>query len=160
MNKLMKIMSLVIMLIVMTSCVAFAQNSEKTNVTYNWQNVDVGPAEEFSYDFDTNSIKYARNADGSINKNIIVYQEKKTNIVPMSSEFNYYTITKCQLNVEQQSICFGEETFYTKKDKFRWAETPMYLTWITVSRDSIGGMRFMQIVEYARAHDDILTSRS
>lgn len=36
----------------------------------------------------------------------------------------------------------------------------MYLTWLQLVSDSIGGLRFVQIVEYARAHDDILTSRA
>lgn len=160
MNKMMKIVYLLMMLLIVNTCVVFAQSDNKNAQVYNWQSLDVGPAEDYIYALDTNSIKYARNEDGSINKNIIIYQEKKTNNVAMSTEFNYYSITKCQLNVEQTSICFGDESFYTKKDKFRWTDTPMYLTWITVRPDSIGGMRFVQIVEYARAHDDILTSRS
>lgn len=138
MNKTIKVIYLLMMLLIVNTCVAFAQSEEKNTQTYNWQAFNIGPAEDYNYAFDTNSIKYARNEDGSINKNIIIYQEKKINNVPMSSEFNYYT----------------------KKDKFRWTDTPMYLTWITVSRDSIGGLRFIQIVEYARAHDDILTSRA
>ena len=145
MNKTIKVIYLLMMLLIVNTCVAFAQSEEKNTQTYNWQAFDIGPAEDYNYAFDTNSIKYARNEDGSINKNIIIYQEKKINNVPMSS---------------QTSICFGDESYYTKKDKFRWTDTPMYLTWITVSRDSIGGLRFIQIVEYARAHDDILTSRA
>ena len=141
MNKTIKVIYLLMMLLIVNTCVAFAQSEEKNTQTYNWQAFDIGPAEDYNYAFDTNSIKYARNEDGSINKNIIIYQEKK-------------------INIEQTSICFGDESYYTKKDKFRWTDTPMYLTWITVSRDSIGGLRFIQIVEYARAHDDILTSRA
>lgn len=160
MNKTIKVIYLLMMLLIVNTCVAFAQSDDKNAQVYNWQTLDIGPAEDYSYALDLNSIKYDRNEDGSINKNIIIYQEKKTNNIPMSTEFNYYTITKCKLNIEQTSICFGDESFYTKKDKFRWTDTPLYLTWITVSRDSIGGMRFIQIVEYARAHDDILTSRS
>ncbi|WP_302486315.1 hypothetical protein [uncultured Megamonas sp.] len=160
MNKVMKTIYLLMMLLIVNTCVAFAQSDDKNAQVYNWQTLDIGPAEDYSYALDLNSIKYDRNEDGSINKNIIIYQEKKTNNISMSTEFNYYTITKCKLNIEQTSICFGDESFYTKKDKFRWTDTPLYLTWITVSRDSIGGMRFIQIVEYARAHDDILTSRS
>ena len=145
MNKTIKVIYLLMMLLIVNTCVAFAQSEEKNTQTYNWQTFDIGPAEDYNYAF---------------NKNIIIYQEKKINNVPMSSEFNYYTITQCKLNIEQTSICFGDESYYTKKDKFRWTDTPMYLTWITVSRDSIGGLRFIQIVEYARAHDDILTSRA
>ena len=120
MNKTIKVIYLLMMLLIVNTCVAFAQSEEKNTQTYNWQAFDIGPAEDC----------------------------------------NYYTITQCKLNIEQTSICFGDESYYTKKDKFRWTDTPMYLTWITVSRDSIGGLRFIQIVEYARAHDDILTSRA
>ena len=67
------------MLLIVNTCVAFAQSEEKNTQTYNWQAFDIGPAEDYNYAFDTNSIKYARNEDGSINKNIIIYQEKKIN---------------------------------------------------------------------------------
>ena len=97
MNKTIKVIYLLMMLLIVNTCVAFAQSEEKNTQTYNWQAFDIGPAEDYNYAFDTNSIKYARNEDGSINKNIIIYQEKKINNVPMSSEFNYYTITQCKL---------------------------------------------------------------
>ena len=162
MNKMMKIVYLLIAILAINTCVAFASDKSDKEVkqSYNWQYVDVGPAEDNSYAFDTNSIKYARNEDGSINKNIIVYQEKKTNTVSMSTEHNYYSITQCQLNIDNQSICFGDESFYTKKGKFRWTDTPMYLTWIQVQPDSIGSKRFIVIVNYAKTHDDVLVSRS
>ena len=99
MNKTIKVIYLLMMLLIVNTCVAFAQSEEKNTQTYNWQAFDIGPAEDYNYAFDTNSIKYARNEDGSINKNIIIYQEKKINNVPMSSEFNYYTITQCKLNI-------------------------------------------------------------
>ena len=120
MNKTITVIYLLMMLLIVNTCVAFAQSEEKNTQTYNWQAFDIGPAEDYNYAFDTNNIKYARNEDGSINKNIIIYQEKKINNVPMSSEFNYYTITQCKLNIEQTSICFGDEYYYMKKDKFRW----------------------------------------
>ena len=104
MNKTIKVIYLLMMLLIVNTCVAFAQSEEKNTQTYNWQAFDIGPAEDYNYAFDTNSIKYARNEDGSINKNIIIYQEKKINNVPMSSEFNYYTITQCKLNIEQTKL--------------------------------------------------------
>ena len=72
MNKLMKIMSLVAMIMMISSCIVFAQNSKATNAVYNWQVLDVGPAENSAYAFDVNTIKYARNADGSINTPVLV----------------------------------------------------------------------------------------
>lgn len=36
----------------------------------------------------------------------------------------------------------------------------MYLTWIQVQPESIGGKRFVAIVNYAKTHDDVLVSRS
>lgn len=115
MHKMIKIVYLLTMLLIVNTCIVFAQSNEKDISIYNWQSFDIGPAESYNYAFDTNSIKYARNEDGSINKNIIIYQEKKTNNVPMSSEFKYYTITKCQLDIQQTSICFGDESFILKK---------------------------------------------
>ena len=79
MNKTIKVIYLLMMLLIVNTCVAFAQSEEKNTQTYNWQAFDIGPAEDYNYAFDTNSIKYAKNEDGSINKNIIIYQEKKIN---------------------------------------------------------------------------------
>ena len=135
-------------------------SSKKSSVNNIWQEIDVGPAEAWRYEFNTDTIKYDRNSDGTINKNIILYEEKKTNNVSMSSEFNYYSITKCKINVKEHSICFGDESFYTKKDKFRWSDTPAYLTWLTVKAETIGGMRFLEIVNYAIEHDEQLINRS
>lgn len=36
----------------------------------------------------------------------------------------------------------------------------MYLTWITVSRDSMGQFALYKLWNMLRAHDDILTSRA
>ncbi len=139
---------------------SFAQSEQPVLPSGNWQEIDVGPAESYKYEFNTDTIKYDRNSDGSINKNIIVYDEKKTNVVSVSAEFNYYSITKCKINIDAQSISFGEESFYTRKDKFRWTNTPLYLTWITVKPETIGGIRFIALVEYAKSHDEELVSRS
>lgn len=126
----------------------------------DWAYIDVGPAEQSSYAFNTKTIKFAKNEDGSLNKNIIIYDEKKTNMVAMSSEFKYYSITKCQLNVENHAILFGDESFYTKKDKFRWTDTPTYLTWITVSDSSIGGIRYSAIVDYVQHNEAQVEAQS
>ena len=159
MKNYMKIVYGIIAILLVATSVSFAQAKKATPVR-DWQTIDVGPAENYGYAFDANGIKYAKNADGSLDKNIIIYEEKKTNLISMSTEFNYYTITKCQLNIQAQSICFGDESFYTKKDKFRWTDTPTFLTWIAVKPESIGAKRFSAIVNYVQAHDAEITARS
>lgn len=167
MKKLYSIKKLIYLCTLLSLIFVFGGISSAKEVQQNlqitssaWQPIEVGPAEIYSYEFNTETIKYDRNNDGSINKNIIIYDEKKTNTVSMSAEFNYYSITNCKINIDMQSICFGNESFYTKKGKFRWTDTPQFLTWITVKPETLGGMRFIQIVEYARAHDAELIARS
>lgn len=157
-----KLIYICTVLLIICAFSGFAMAKETTPPATNstWQLIEVGPAEAYSYEFDTATIKYERNADGTINKNIIVYDEKKTNTVSMSSEFNYYSLTKCKINIDAQSICFGDESFYTKKGKFRWTDTPQFLTWITVKPETLGGMRYIQIVDYAENHDAELVARS
>lgn len=125
-----------------------------------WQTIDLGPAEQDIISYDTSTIKYDRNEDGSINKNIILYDERKSNDIPMSTEYRYYSVTKCKLNVQAQAILFGEQSFYTKKDKLRWTDEPTYMTWITVSPGTIGAKRAAAIIDYAKAHDSELAARS
>lgn len=60
MNKTIKVIYLLMMLLIVNTCVAFAQSEEKNTQTYNWQAFDIGPAEDYNYAFDTNSIKYAK----------------------------------------------------------------------------------------------------
>lgn len=165
MGKL-KFLAVLAISLVMFSATAFAADEEDISTPGSivqigdWAYIDVGPAEQYSYAFNTKTIKFAKNEDGSLNKNIIIYDEKKTNIVPMSSEFKYYSITKCQLNVENHAILFGDENFYTRKDKFRWTDTPTYLTWITVSDGSIGGIRYAAIVEYVQHNETQVEAQS
>ena len=87
MNKTIKVIYLLMMLLIVNTCVAFAQSEEKNTQTYNWQAFDIGPAEDYNYAFDTNSIKYARNEDGSINKNIIIAKGKSENGLPFAFLF-------------------------------------------------------------------------
>lgn len=154
-----KVVYLVAVLWVMMLCTAFAEE-QKTDKDANWQVVDIGPAENYEYAFNTLTIKYDRNKDGSINKNIIVYEERKMNMMTASNEYKYYTITNCKLNKDLQSILFGDEKFYTKDGKYRWTDKPAYLAWITVRPETIGGDRFIAIVTYAAQHDAELEARS
>ena len=160
MNKKILCLFAAVMMLLMAGASLAAAKPKLIEVPVPWQVFDLGPAEQYITAFDTSTIKYDRNSDGSINKNIIIYDERKINDIPMSTEYRFYSITKCRLNVENQSICFGDESFYTKKDKFRWTDTPAYLTWITVRPDTIGAIKYVTLVEYAKAHDDELTARS
>lgn len=160
-----KILAIMAITMITFSGMAFAAESDIDTTgsimqVDDWAYIDVGPAEQYSYAFNTKTIKFAKNEDGSLNKNIIIYDEKKTNMVAMSSEFKYYSITKCQLNVENHAILFGEQSFYTKKDKFRWTDTPTYQAWITVSDGSIGGIRYGAIVDYVQHNEAQIEAQS
>ena len=154
-----KIICLLTMVMLLCMSAAVAAAKEQT-VPAPWQVFNLGPAEQYITAFDTSTIKYDKNSDGSINKNIILYDERKINDVPMSTEYRYYSVTACKLNVQMQSICFGDESFYTKKDKFRWTDKPQYLTWISVQPDTIGAIKYATIVQYAKDHDSELAARS
>ena len=78
----------------------------------------------------------------------------------LSSEYKFYTITECKINVDLQSILFGDEKFYTREGKYRWTNKPTYMAWITVKPETIGGDRFVAVVTYAMEHDAELGARS
>ncbi len=159
-QKLIYLIMAVLAVMVMASCTALAADKDTDRVSPPWQRIDIGPAEDYIVAFDTSTIRYDRNSDGSINKNIIIYDEKKINDIPMSTEYAFYTITNTKVNVANQSICFGDESSYTRKDKLRWTDKPTYLAWITVKPETLGGLRFIAIVDYAKTHDEELTARS
>lgn len=158
-NMLKRVIYLVAALWIMMICTAFAQ-VQSNEGDGSWQVIDVGPAENYEYAFNTATIKYDRNKDGSVNKNIIIYEERKMNMMTASNEYKYYTITDCKINKDLQSIMFGDEKFYTREGKYRWTNKPTYLAWITVKPETIGGDRFIAIVSYATAHDTELEARS
>lgn len=49
MNKTIKVIYLLMILLIVNTCVAFAQSEEKNTQTYNWQAFDIGPAEDYNY---------------------------------------------------------------------------------------------------------------
>ena len=97
-----RVVYLMAVLWIMAVGTVFAEESKEESQA-GWQLIDIGPAEDIEYSFNTNTIKYDRNKDGTVNKNIIIYEEKKTNMVTLSSEYKFYTITECKINVDLQS---------------------------------------------------------
>lgn len=154
-----RVIYLMAVLWIMAIGTVFAEEG-KDESQAGWQIIDIGPAEDIEYSFNTNTIRYDRNKDGTVNKNIIIYEEKKTNMVTLSSEYKFYTITECKINVELQSILFGDEKFYTREGKYRWTNKPTYMAWISVKPETIGGDRFIAVVSYAMEHDAQLGARS
>lgn len=125
-----------------------------------WIIIDIGPTSADLYAFNSHTIHYAKNADGTLNKNIIVYEEMKSNNQRLSTQYQYYTITQAKINIADNSIYLGNESYYTDKGKFRWTDEPIYPTWITVSPGSIGNTRLVAIKKYVDEHPEQIIAQS
>ena len=71
-----RVVYLMAILWIMAVGTVFAEESKEESQA-GWQLIDIGPAEDIEYSFNTNTIKYDRNKDGTVNKNIIIYEKRK-----------------------------------------------------------------------------------
>lgn len=124
----------------------------------NWQAILLGKGNDDVYYFDKTSLRYDVDKNGKVNKNIIVYKEKNVKHDPLSTENNYYSITECKINLTNDSLLLGTETFYKSTGEKRWSETPAYLVWYTVNPGTIGWSRYSAVAQYVQEHPEAVQS--
>lgn len=125
-----------------------AKTAEQTGP---WQAINFGKGNDNTFYFNKESIHYAIK-DGKINKNILVYEEKKVNRNGFTLDNGYYSVTQAKLNLRNQTLFLGDETFYTPKGKVRWVNTPTYLIWYSITPGTMGADRYDAVADYAAAN--------
>ena len=148
-------------LVMLLMCICLPLTSAaKTEEDPAWQKLDFGEFAQDNFYFNTDTIKYGLKEYGTINPNIIVYQEKQVNMYSGHVQYKFYSITQGKINIENESIQLGDQAFYTRKGKLRWVDKPEYKVWITVKPETYGYLRYQQIVAYAKAHHDELVAHT
>ena len=149
-----KIVILICMLLVIFSAVAMA--AEKDAATdIDWVAIDLGHNNNDAYYFNKTTMHYDKDKDGNINKQIVVYEEKKVNRNTSVLTDGFYSITECKINLTEPALLLGEETFYKKSGEQRWVQKPLYLVWYPIKPNTVGESRYNAVADYVQQHPEL-----
>ncbi len=132
---------------------------DKSETASVWQAINFGNGNDNTFYFNKASIHYEVK-EGKINKNILVYEEKKVNRNGFTLDNGYYSITDAKVNLANKTIFLGTETFYTPAGKVRWSDKPTYLIWYSVNPGTMGADRFDAVADYAAANPEIIMQQT
>ncbi|WP_196598087.1 hypothetical protein [Pectinatus frisingensis] len=148
-----RIMIFTLVLCVLFSTIVLAQ-AETEDTQDNWVPIELGKGNDDVFYFDKTSLHYDVDKNGKVNKNIINYREKKVNRNSATLDEGFYSITDCKIDLVNQALLLGKQTFYKSNGEKRWSETPTYLVWYSVQPGTMGGTRYAAVAAYAADHSD------
>lgn len=151
-----KIAALLFSMILFVTVAVSAQEQGTGTKDSDWQAIDLGYENNNTYYFDKTSLRYDVDKHGVVNKNIISYREKHINNDPLSADKGSYSVTECKINLKNDTLLLGEETFYKSNGEKRWSEKPTYLIWYTIKPGTIGGSRFSAVAQYVEQNPALI----
>ncbi|MDQ0203853.1 hypothetical protein [Pectinatus haikarae] len=149
-----KLAAFIFSLVLLFAVSASADEQQEAAAQDDWIPIVLGHGNDDIFYFDKTSLHYDTEKNGSINKNIVAYKEKRINRDSGTLENGYYSITDCKINLENSTLLLGEETFYKSSGEKRWSTAPTYLVWYTVKPGTVGWSRFSAVAQYVTENQE------